>query len=133
MPKATFTSWMISSSLVIGCPTGGSRFAYTLAGQDGTPLLIAARAALANPAGVAPKTPLCDVAPPRSARSEVHVVQATGVFRRAADRQPAPRQLPRRHHEIRGAAGDARLHLLRRRHARDHGLAGSGGADPQHA
>ena len=56
-------------------------------------------------------------------------VQATGVFRGAADRQPAPRQLPRRDRQFRQAAVALRLHLLRGRHARHHGVAGPRRAD----
>ena len=47
-------------------------------------------------------------------------VSPAGLFRRPADREPASRQLSRRHQALRRHAGDARLHLLRRRHARDH-------------
>ena len=45
----------------------------------------------------------------------------------AADRQSASRQLSRRDREVRRAAEQLRLHLLRRRPARDHGLAGPEG------
>ncbi len=55
-------------------------------------------------------------------RCSGHGLQGAGVFRRAADRQPAPRQLSRRHREVRRAAGQVRLHLLRRRPARHHPL-----------
>ena len=54
-----------------------------------------------------------------------HGVQGTGVFRRAADRQSASRQLSRRHQALRRIAGPLRLHLLRRRSARHHGVAGA--------
>ncbi len=47
-------------------------------------------------------------------------LQAARLLGHAADRQPAPRQLSRRHGELGRHAGDSRLHLLRRRHARDH-------------
>ena len=64
----------------------------------------------------------------RNRRGIGHGVQGAGVFRRAADRQPAPRQLSRRDREVRRAAGELRLHLLRRRPARHHGVAGPGRA-----
>src|SRR5258708_31001462 len=47
-------------------------------------------------------------------------VQTTRIFRCAADRKPAPRQLSRRNQAVRRAAAQLRLHLLRRRSARDH-------------
>ncbi len=65
---------------------------------------------------------------PRNRRGTRHGLQGAGVFRRAADRQPASRQLSRRHRQIRRAAGELRLHLLRGRPARHHGLAGPGRA-----
>ncbi len=61
-----------------------------------------------------------------------HGVQGTRVFRRAADRQPAPRQLSRRDRQVRRAAEAIRLHLLRGRPARHHGVAGPGGAAAQY-
>ena len=64
----------------------------------------------------------------RNRRGSRHGVQGAGIFRRAADRQSAPRQLSRRAREIRRAAGQVRLHLLRGRSARDHGVAGPGRA-----
>ena len=65
--------------------------------------------------------------PPKGARHGG--VQAAGVFRGAADRQSASRQLPRRDRQFREAAVELRLHLLRGRHARHHGVAGPGRAD----
>ena len=48
---------------------------------------------------------------------------------RAADRQSPSRQLSRRHHQIRGAPGRARVPLLRGRSARHHRVPGPGRAD----
>ena len=56
-------------------------------------------------------------------------LQGKGVLGGAADRQPAPRQLSRRHRQVRRAAEDPRLHLLRGRPARHHGVAGAARAD----
>ena len=56
-----------------------------------------------------------------------HDYRAARFLRRSADRQSPSRQLSWRHHQVRGAARDAQLHLLRRRYARDHGLARPGG------
>ena len=52
------------------------------------------------------------------------------VLRHAADRQPAPRQLSRRAAALGRDAEHARVHLLHRRHARDHGVAEPGRAAP---
>ena len=55
-----------------------------------------------------------------------HENHAARLLRHAADRQPASRQLSRRDDQLDQDAGDARVHLLRRRFARDHRLAGPG-------
>ena len=54
---------------------------------------------------------------------------ATRLFRRPADRQSPSRQLSRRDPQLRRAAGELRLHLLRRRSARDHGAVSQGRAE----
>ena len=55
------------------------------------------------------------------------------LFRRAVHRQSASWQLSRRHRQIRRAAKDPRLPLLRRRSARHHRAAGPADAARQHA
>ena len=60
-------------------------------------------------------------------RGQFHDHRAARFLRRSTDRQSPSRQLPWRHHQIRGAAKVAQLHLLRRGFARDHGLARPGG------
>ena len=62
-------------------------------------------------------------------RAEHHDHTPPHPVRRPADRQPAPRQLPRRHHALRDPAGGPRLPLLRGRPARADGRAGPG--DPR--
>ena len=57
-------------------------------------------------------------------------VQGAGVLGRSAHGKPSSRELSRRHQALRGHAGDARLHLLRRGHACDHGAAEPGGPHP---
>ena len=78
-------------------------------------------APLMPPLAPARRAMACDAAQSEGRRNGI---QGTGVFRRAADRQPASRQLSRRDREVRRAAGELRLHLLRRRPARHHGVAG---------
>ena len=60
-------------------------------------------------------------------RGQSNEHRAARFFRRSADRQSPSRQLSGRHHQVRGAAKDARLHLLRRGSARDHRPARPGG------
>ena len=61
------------------------------------------------------------IAPPcASAQDRPSVRHATRVLRRPANRHRPSRQLPRRLPQLGGAAGQPRLHLLRRRPARHH-------------
>ena len=64
--------------------------------------------------------------PRRSTRTAMTIAEAdpARVLRHAADRQPAPRQLSGRHGALGGDAEEPRVHLLHRRHARDHAVAG---------